>query len=78
MPGLPTDVVEIADSSRWAGIRKGAAYMVEVPTNWHGKLVMFARGFAGTGAALSVAPAIHRHLVATGYAWTASSYSTNY
>ncbi|WP_296905240.1 hypothetical protein [Polaromonas sp.] len=74
MPGLPTDVVEMADSSRGAGILKGAAYMVEVPTNWNGKLLMFAHGYAGTGSALSVAPpAIRRHLVATGYAWSGSS-----
>ena len=75
MPGLPTDVVEMADSSRGAGILKGAAYMGEVPTNWNGKLLMFAHGYAGTGAA---PPTIRRHLVATGYAWSASSYSTNH
>ena len=79
MPKLPTDAVDMASSSRWSGILKGAAYMVEVPANWNGKLVMFAHGYAGTGAALSVAPpAIRRHLVSTGYAWAASSYSTNY
>ena len=76
---LPTDAVDMASSSRWAGVLKGAAYMVEVPANWNGKLVMFAHGYAGTGAALSVAPpAIRRHLLTTGYAWAASSYSTNY
>ncbi len=79
MAGLPTDAIDMASSSRWAGILKGAAYMVEVPANWNGKLVMFAHGYAGTGAALSVAPpAIRRHLLSTGYAWAASSYSTNY
>ena len=57
MPGLPTDVVEVADSSRGAGILKGAAYMGEVPTNWNGKLLMFVHGHAGTGAALSVCAA---------------------
>lgn len=79
MPKLATDVVEMADSSRWAGMLKGAAYMVEVPANWNGKLVMFAHGYAGTGTTLSVTPpAIRRHLMTTGYAWAASSYSTNY
>jgi len=76
---LPTDAVDMTSSSRWSGILKGAAYMVEVPANWNGKLVMCAHGYAGTGAALSVAPpAIRRHLVRTGCAWAASSYSTNY
>ena len=79
MATLPTDAVAMSSSSRWAGVLKGSAYMVEVPANWNGKLVMFAHGYAGTGAALSVAPPpIRRHLIQTGYAWAASSYSTNY
>ena len=79
MAALPTDAVDMASSSRWAGLDKGAAYMVEVPANWNGKLVMFAHGYAGTGAALIVSPPpIRRHLVQSGYAWAASSYSTNY
>ncbi len=79
MAAQPTDAVNMATSSRWAGVLKGAAYMVEVPANWNGKLVMFAHGYAGTGPALSVAPPpIRRHLVQSGYAWAASSYSTNY
>ena len=79
MAALPADTVVMASSSRWAGALKGAAYMVEVPANWNGKLVMFAHGYAGTGPALSVAPPpIRRHLIQSGYAWAASSYSTNY
>ena len=79
MPKLPTDAIDMTSSSFWSGILKGAAYMVEVPANWNGKLDMFAHGYAGTGAALSVAPpAIRRHLVRTGYVWAASSYSTNH
>ena len=79
MAALPPDAVNMASSSRWAGVLKGAAFMVEVPANWNGKLVMFAHGYAGTGPALSVAPpAIRRHLIQSGYAWAASSYSTNY
>ncbi len=79
MAALPADVVDMASSSRWAGVLKGAAYMVEVPANWNGKLVMFAHGYAGTGPALIVSPPpIRRHLVQSGYAWAASSYSTNY
>ena len=79
MAALPLDAVNMASSSRWAGVLKGAAFMVEVPANWNGKLVMFAHGYAGTGSALSVAPpAIRRHLIQSGYAWAASSYSTNF
>jgi acetyl esterase/lipase len=57
----------------------GAAYQVEVPANWNGKLVMYAHGYAGTGATLGVnPPSIRRYLVQNGYAWAASSYAKNY
>ena len=56
----------------------GAAYHVEVPASWNGKLVMYAHGFVGGGAALFVQdPTIRRFLIQSGYAWAASSYSKN-
>lgn len=74
-----SDVVAMSTTSRWAGVLNGAAYRVEVPANWNGKLVMYAHGYAGTGAALGVSnPSIRRWLVQNGYAWAASSYSKNY
>ena len=67
------------ETDRWGGVLNGAAYQVEVPKNWNGMLVMYAHGYAGTGAGLSVSPpAIRRYLLAQGYAWAASSYSKNY
>lgn len=67
------------ESDRWWGVLGKAGYQVEVPKNWNGMLVMYAHGYAGTGPNLSVSPpAIRRHLLAQGYAWAASSYSTNY
>lgn len=75
----PGDAIDVASTSRWAGVLGGAAYRVEVPANWNGKLVMYAHGFAGTGAALAVNnPPIRRYLINNGYAWAASSYSKNY
>jgi acetyl esterase/lipase len=66
-------------SDRWVGVLGGAAYQIEVPRDWNGKLVMYAHGYRGTGPALTVAPPrIRRHLVANGYAWAASSYSANH
>ncbi|MDM7941481.1 MAG: alpha/beta hydrolase [Hydrogenophaga sp.] len=67
-------------TDRWAGVLNGAAYRVEVPaTGWNGKLVMYAHGFRGEGPALTVSdPSIRRYLIESGYAWAASSYSTNY
>jgi acetyl esterase/lipase len=69
----------MSTTSRWAGVLGGAAYQVEVPANWNGKLVMYAHGYAGTGATLGVnPPSIRRYLVQNGYAWAASSYAKNY
>ena len=74
-----TDTVAMSTTSRWAGVLNGAGYLVEVPANWNGKLVMYAHGYAGTGAALGVnPPSIRRYLVQNGYAWAASSYAKNY
>ena len=79
MAAAPGDVVDMSTTSRWAGVLGGAAYRVEVPANWNGKLVMYAHGYAGTGAALGITnPSIRRYLVQNGYAWAASSYSKNY
>lgn len=73
------DATDVTNTSRWAGVIDGAAYRVEVPANWNGRLVMYAHGYAGTGAALAVQnPSIRRHLVDSGYAWAASSYRANY
>jgi dienelactone hydrolase len=79
MAAAPGDVVDMATTSRWSGVLKGAQYHVEVPANWNGKLVMYAHGYAGTGDVLGVQnPSIRRYLVQNGYAWGASSYSKNY
>ena len=79
MSTQPGDVTDMSTTSRWAGVLGGAGYLVEVPPNWNGKLVMYAHGFRGNGAALTVsAPSIRRYLVQNGYAWGASSYAKNY
>ena len=79
MAGAVTDTVVMSTTSRWAGVLNGAAYQIEVPANWNGKLVMYAHGYAGTGALLNVGPpSIRRYLIQNGYAWASSSYSKNY
>ena len=73
------DTVDTRTTSRWAGVQDGAAYRVEVPANWNGRLVMYAHGYAGDGNVLAVQnPGIRRWLIQNGYAWAASSYSKNY
>ena len=60
------------------GIHKNAGYRVEVPENWNGDLVLYCHGYRGTGSELTVGnPSIRNFLVENGYAWAASSYSTN-
>ena len=67
------------ETDRWWGVLNKAGYQIEVPKNWNGKLVMYAHGYGGTGPTLAVSPpALRRHLIKQGYAWAASSYSTNY
>ena len=67
-------------TSRWAGVLGGAAYRVEVPADWNGKLVLYAHGYRGGDTVpLTVSNvSIRRHLLAQGYAWAASSYSKNF
>tara|TARA_B100000614_G_scaffold66155_1_gene58542 strand:- start:51558 stop:53036 length:1479 start_codon:yes stop_codon:yes gene_type:complete len=67
-------------ASRWSGVRpSGAGYRIEVPVNWNGMLVMYAHGYRGEGQTLTVSnPSIRQWLLDNGYAWAASSYSTNY
>ncbi len=64
----------------WSGVMdNGAGYLVEVPENWNGALVMYAHGYKGTGDELSVdAPALRKWLIDNNFAWAASSYSKNY
>jgi hypothetical protein len=79
MAAAAGDTVDTSTTSRWAGVLNGASYLVEVPANWNGKLVMYAHGYAGTGTALNVGPpSIRRWLIQNGYAWAASSYAKNY
>ena len=60
------------------GIAAGAAWRIEVPDRWNGRLVIFAHGFRGNGTTVYVSdPALREHYVARGFAWAASSYATN-
>lgn len=66
------------ESDRWVGTIDGAAYRIEVPKQWNGSLVMWARGY-WIGPTLYIEnPFIRRHLIENGYAWAASSYTKNY
>jgi pimeloyl-ACP methyl ester carboxylesterase len=56
----------------------GADYLIEVPANWRGGLVVFAHGIQrGQGRGTVAAPPIGTHITAAGHAWIASGYRAN-
>jgi pimeloyl-ACP methyl ester carboxylesterase len=53
----------------------GAEYLMAVPENWQGGLVVFAHGIQrGSGRGIATRPPIASHIVAAGHAWIASGY----
>ncbi len=56
----------------------GAVYRIEMPEEWNGRLVLYLHGFRDFDPTLTVEPpAIRGYLVRNGFAWAASSYSSN-
>ena len=55
----------------------GAVYQIEMPAQWNGRLVLWMHGFEDFGPEAGVsAPDLRAYLVAQGYAWGASSFSS--
>lgn len=75
LPALAGSPVE---TDRWVGTLDGAAYRIEVPKQWNGILVMWARGYWSAQDLFIEDPLIRRHLIAKGYAWAASSFTRNF
>src|SRR5438128_6453789 len=58
-----------------SGVLGGADYLIEVPANWRGGLVVFAHGIQrGPGPGAAASPPIASHIVDNGHAWVASGY----
>ena len=77
---LPFDALPGTTTTRSWGVLHDAGYRIEVPDPWNGDLVMWAHGYRGTGAELTVdtpPEGLRRYLVEQGYAWAASSYDEN-
>ncbi|MCY1136534.1 prolyl oligopeptidase family serine peptidase [Actinoplanes sp. Pm04-4] len=73
-----TPFVALPGARVHVGIEAGAAYRIEVPDAWNGRLVVWAHGYRGTGTTVYVDnPGLREHYVKRGYAWAASSYATN-
>lgn len=75
---LPFDALPGTNTDRYWGVHGGAGYRIEVPENWNGELVLYCHGYRGYIPELTVTnPSIRKYLVDNGFAWAASSYSTN-
>jgi hypothetical protein len=58
-----------------SGVLGGANYLMKVPANWHGGLVVFAHGIQrGPGPGAAASPPIGIHILEEGHAWIASGY----
>lgn len=56
----------------------GSVYQIEVPANWNGRLLLFMHGYGELRPTAGVTgPGIRRYLIGQGYAWGASSFSSN-
>ncbi len=59
------------------GTLGGAAYRIEMPDNWDGRLVLWIHGFEDLEPEANVsAPDLRRYLISHGIAWGASSFSS--
>jgi hypothetical protein len=87
LPGYtftPPEVAPIATGAGptrvLTGVSHHAGYVIEVPPNWNGELVMWAHGFHGNVPELTVELpfyGLREKWVSQGYAWAASSYDRN-
>jgi hypothetical protein len=59
------------------GTLGGAAYQIEIPDQWSGGLVMWMHGYENLSPQANVTPPdFRRYLIANGFAWAASSFSS--
>ncbi|MEX0786824.1 MAG: hypothetical protein WD939_09320 [Dehalococcoidia bacterium] len=60
------------------GTLGGAIYQIEMPDDWNGRLVLYLHGSSIFDTELTIdMPAIRHYLIRNGYAWGASSFSSN-
>ncbi|MGN9894461.1 hypothetical protein [Micromonospora sp. L31] len=78
-PLAPLDVRGTPSTVR-QGVHRHAGYIIEIPPAWNGELVMWAHGYRGQTTVLSPETpnyGLRQRLLEQGYAWAASSYTTN-
>ena len=86
LPDQPAEGFHLSDPSFQAlpgaqaffGELGGTVYRIEMPDDWNGRLLLWAHGFRSLEAELVVdEPPIREYLIENGYAWAASSFSSN-
>ncbi|WP_158851983.1 hypothetical protein [Saccharothrix deserti] len=79
-PPLPPAQIGGQPSRVLQGVHEHAAYTIEVPPRWNGRLAMWAHGYRGASTVLTVDPpayGLRQKLLDQGFAWAASSYYAN-
>ena len=73
----PAFTALLGATARW-GQYDGGVYRIEVPDQWNGGLALLLHGYRGEGTDiyLEMSP-IRQTIIASGYAWAASSYRAN-
>ena len=86
LPDQPAEGYSLTDPSFQAlqgaqaffGELGGTIYRIEMPDDWNGRLVLWAHGFRSFAPDLTVdTHPLREYLIENGYAWAASSYSSN-
>src|SRR5215813_10528310 len=73
---LPPAAFAVDPPGRYQGTLGESAYLINVPPDWNGGLVLFAHGYQGEGAGKGTVQSepLDDHLTKRGYAWAASGY----
>ena len=72
------DVVHSAEGTTEVGVLNGAAYRIDIPSDWNGSLVVYYHGYAEHGASFHIAEHLHpdlQSLTERRYAVAQSAYS---
>lgn len=70
----------LSGAKAYFGTLGSAAYRIEIPLDWNGGLLLWARGFRGYGpeVAAEIPPeALRQAVISDGFAWASSSFSQN-
>ena len=59
---IDPDVVHSAEGTTEVGVLGGAAYRIDIPSDWNGSLVVYYHGYAEHGASFHITEHLHPDL----------------